>query len=205
MNTRTLNLIATAALAVLASSAACAADTMSKFDYKAAKENIGLKYENDRLACGQMSGNARDVCMEEAKGEQKVARAELEAKNEPSDKHSYEARMARADSAFAVSKEKCDDHAGNAKDVCRKEAEKAHVNAVADAKLALKTADANSTARDKNDAANAAAAATTKDARKDASADKMAASYALAKQKCDAMAGDAKTTCLADAKNRYQP
>lgn len=205
MNKLTLNLVSTAVFALLCGGLTAVAATMSVPDYKTAQEGITSKYQRDREACKQQAGNARDVCVEEAKSQEMIARAELEAQNEPSDKHNYEARMARADGGYAVSKERCDDFAGHAKDVCRQEANKAHVNAVADAKLALKTAEAHSTARDKTDAANAAAQVTTQDAMQDASADKRAAAYALARQKCDALAGDSKSSCLLDAKTRYQP
>ena len=43
----------------------------------------------------------------------------------------------------------------------------------------------------------------TRDARKDAASDKRDANYAVAKEKCDALAGDAKNTCMSDAKARY--
>jgi hypothetical protein len=41
------------------------------------------------------------------------------------------------------------------------------------------------------------------DARKDASADKNDADYAVAKEKCEALAGDVKETCVQDAKTHY--
>ena len=50
----------------------------------------------------------------------------------------------------------------------------------------------------KNDANNMGAAA----ARKDAQSDKRDVDYAVAKEKCDAFAGDAKSTCMNEAKAR---
>jgi hypothetical protein len=41
------------------------------------------------------------------------------------------------------------------------------------------------------------------DSRKDAQSDKGDADYAAAKGKCDALAGDAKSTCMSEAKARY--
>jgi len=51
--------------------------------------------------------------------------------------------------------------------------------------------------------ADAKLAEKTVDAKKDAQADKRDAEYAVAKEKCDAYAGDVKTGCINDAKQRY--
>ena len=51
--------------------------------------------------------------------------------------------------------------------------------------------------------ADAKAARKTTDARVDASKDKMKADYKVAAEKCDSLAGDAKNSCIADAKTRF--
>ena len=43
----------------------------------------------------------------------------------------------------------------------------------------------------------------TAEVKKDAAANKRDAAYAVAKEKCDAMAGDAKSNCIKDAKTRF--
>jgi hypothetical protein len=197
------NLTALSAAICLAASTGALAGTLSKTEYKAAQADISATYKSDTAACVAMAGNAKDVCIQEGKGRERVAKAELEARNSPSGKHRYDVRVARADAAYAVAKEKCDDFSGNAKDVCLKEAQSAQVAARADAKLAEKTADANATAREKTQDANAAARAKTTEASKDAAADKRDAAYAVAREKCDALAGDVKASCIKDAKARY--
>ena len=201
MNKFTLSALSVAIC--LAISPLAVGSTMSKADYKAAKEDIAAKYKADQTACAAMTGNVKDICSEEAKGREKIATAELVATNEPTSKHRYDARLAKADAALAVAKEKCDDLSGNAKDVCVKEANAAHVTATADAKLAIKTTEANTTAREKTSDANTVARAKTVDARKDAEAEKRDAAYGVAKEKCDAFADDVKATCIKDAKARY--
>jgi len=186
------NLTVLSAAFCLAMSTNAIGSTMSKTEYKAAKENISAKYKSDETACQAMIGNAKDICIEEAKGGENVAKAELKANYSPSDKHQYNVRVAKADAAYAIAKEKCDDIAGNAKDVCRKEAESTHVTAKANAKLAEKTADANATAREK-----------TTEARGDAATDKRNADYAVAKEKCDVYGSEAKADCIKEAKMRY--
>ena len=50
---------------------------------------------------------------------------------------------------------------------------------------------------------NKEAAEKTQDARKDATEDKRDAQYKVAVERCDAMAGDAKTQCVKAAKMQY--
>jgi hypothetical protein len=197
------NLTALSAVFCLAIGTGALAGTMSMTDHKAANADILANYKTDTAACAAMTGNVKDICVQEAKGRETIDKAQLLAYDSPSDKHRYGVRIAKADAAYAVAKEKCDDFSGNAKDVCLKEANSAHVAAKADAKVAEKTADANATVRERTGDANAAARVKTAEARKDAAADKRDADYAVAKEKCDAFAGDAKASCIKDAKARY--
>jgi hypothetical protein len=198
----------------LAFSAGAMAQTMSKVQYESGKDGITAEYKSAKAACGFLAGNARDICMAQASGKEAVAKAELEAKYKPSENASYNVRVARADADYSVAREKCDDKAGNVKDVCVKEAEAAAVAAKADAKVQKKTADANETAHEKSAKAQSAADDTTvkaqneaheksAEARKDAASDKRAADYAVAKEKCDAFAGGAKNDCMNEAKERF--
>jgi hypothetical protein len=168
------------------------AQTMSKPQYKSGKDDIAAEYKAEKDACGSMAGNDRDICKVEAAGREKVARAELEAKYKPSEQASYNLRIARADADYAVARERCDDSAGNVKDVCLKAAKAAEVGAKADARAGLKTANANSVARAKG-----------ADARKDADSARRDADFAVAKEKCDVFAGEAKSSCLNDARARF--
>ena len=54
--------------------------------------------------------------MAKAGGREKVAKAELEARDKPSENASYKLRVARADADYSVAKEACDDKAGNVKE-----------------------------------------------------------------------------------------
>jgi len=154
------------------------AQTMSKPDYSAGKTRLSTGYKADKAACAVLSGNAMDICIEEAKGKEKVARAELELAYSGKDSDRNKVRVAKADSAYAVARERCDDLAGNPKDVCVKEAKAAKVSALADAKMGKEISQARSDAAD----------------------DKRNADYKVAIEKCDALAGDAKSGCVAAAK-----
>ena len=190
MKTRNLNVIA---LAVgLMFSAGAMAQSMSKNDYKAGKDKITAEYKLAKASCASLSGNPKDICMAGAKGNEKVALAELEAGYRPTAETRFRARVARAEAGYRAAKERCDDLAGNAKDVCVKEAKSAETAAMADAKVQMKTSDANATANKKS-----------ADARKDATADKLDADYKVAKEKCDTYAGNAKDICVKEAKVRF--
>ena len=186
-----LTLSAIAAAIALALAAPAIAG-MSKPDYQSSKKDIESTYDAAKAGCGPLAANAKDICMAEAKGKEKIARADLEVAYAPTVKNRYDARLARAQAEYSVATEKCDDQSGNAKDVCVKEAKAAQTAAKADAKARMKTVEANKTAGKE-----------VTEARKDAAADKRDANYAVAKEKCDALAGDAKDACVKDAKALY--
>jgi hypothetical protein len=108
--------------------------TMSKKDSRDASNQISAEYQRAKTACGSTRNNARDICLQEAKGIYKIAQAELEYKDEPSPRHLRNVGIAQADSAFQVAKEKCDDSTGAAKSTCRAEAKAAHKAALVEVK-----------------------------------------------------------------------
>jgi len=115
------------------------------------------------------------LCMFAIGSANAASTAERDRKNE------YKATVARADADYKAAKEACKAKQGNDKDVCMKEAKAEHTKVVADAKARLKA----------------------KDAAADAREDTMVAQYKVAKEKCDALSGDAKDQCVKDAKLRY--
>ena len=165
---------------------------ISKDAYDTAVRNADTQNRMDKDACSSRSGNAKDICLAEANGKEKVAKADAEAayRNTPIARES--ARVTRAEATYGVAKEKCDDLAGNTKDVCAKEADAALVKAKADAKVDRVVADTNKDAAVKQS-----------DARKEASVDKRDADYKVAIEKCDALAGAVKDTCVSNAKAQF--
>jgi hypothetical protein len=157
------------------------AANMSKADYKAGKTRISEEYKTEKAACDTQAGNAKDICVEEAKGKEKVAHAELEYSYSGKSKDETKVLVARAKSAYEIAKQKCDDKAGNKNDVCVKEAKAGETTALADAKLGKQIHDAT----------------------KDANEDKRDADYKVAVEKCYSLAGDAKDSCVAAAKTKY--
>ncbi len=187
----------------LAFSTVAMADGLSKTEHQSMEKAIAADYKTARASCDSLAGNTKAICVAEAKGKESTAKAELLARYKPSIKASHDARVAKADAEYTVAMKRCDDKAGNDKDVCVKEAKAAKTHAVADAKAWMETAKANATAKTTSADANAKAKATGTEARKDAAEEKRDADYAVAKEKCDVLAGEAKDVCINDAKARF--
>jgi hypothetical protein len=179
------------------------AQSLSKDAYKAAEDRIAAEYTTDKANCEALSGNTKDICIAEAKGKEKIARAELEARNEPTASNRYKALVAKAEADYAIANEKCDDRTGNDKDICVKEAKAAETRVKADAEARLKTSEANKSASDTSTAAGMKARATGAEARQEAATDTRDADYAVAKEKCDALTSSAKDRCVDEAKAKY--
>lgn len=188
---------------LLACALGASAAPLSKADYKAAKSDIENKFKSDKKACNVHADNVKDICIEEAKGIERVAKAELEASNEPSIKHNFDVQEAKAKAALAIAKEKCDDQAGNAKAVCRKEAQAVYTSDMAKAKLSEKTGQINNKAASEMKDTENTAMDKKASARKEANEDIREADYKTALQKCDAYAGDVKANCIAEARTRF--
>jgi hypothetical protein len=200
-----MNTLRTHALALaigLAFSTGAIAESLTKAEHKAAKAQISLDYKAAKKACDSLSGNTEDICVAEAQGAEKIARANLEAQRKPSDKADYNVHIARADAAYAVANERCDDRAGNAKDVCIEEAKAARTTAKADATAKMKMSVSNAAAGEASSDARMKAAEQNAETRKEAKEDKVDARYDVEQEKCDSLAGDAKDRCIDAAKMR---
>lgn len=169
-----------AVLLACAGPAAAQTPPMSAADYAGARDRIAAEYKAATAACDKLAGNARDVCREQAKGQEKVASAELEYNRSGEPKDAARLAETRADATYRVARERCDERQDRDKEVCIAEAKTAHTKALADAKMRRRVGEA----------------------REDAAHDKREADRELAREKCDALTGDAKARCLAEARAR---
>lgn len=170
---------AAAALMLMAGQAQAA--NFSKEVYKAAKQELETLYDGQKKACNNLSGNAKDVCEATAKGQEKIAMAQLEYNHSGLARDEMKLYETQVAARHDIAKEKCDDLSGNAKDVCVKAADGERDKAKADLKMAKKV--------------SAAA--------EDAMEAHVKADYKLAIEKCDGLSGQAKDVCTASAKARY--
>ena len=169
-----------------------AAYAMTKAEMKVEEERIAAEFKMAKAKCESLASNAKDVCLAEANGIHRVAKAEFEQRKGDTPKSRYNVRIARAEADYGVAKEKCDDLSGNAKDVCVKDAKAALTRATADAKADLDSGKARAAASDR-----------VAEVRQDAAAEKRNADYAAAKERCDTYSGDARDRCVADARARF--
>lgn len=116
----------TLALACIGTSSAFA---MTKEEHKVQKERIEADYKAAKAKCATFDANAKDICQAEAKNIEKVAKAELEAQYKPSASADKKVKNAKAEGAYDVAKEKCDDLKDAAKATCMKEARAARDSA----------------------------------------------------------------------------
>ncbi len=177
-------LAAACALALCGSAMAAqhsVAKTISPAAYSRAESELKDVYRAEREACSQQAGNAKDICVETAKGHEKVALAHLQWQRTGKAADMSKLRQARYEARYEIAKEHCDDKNGNAKDVCMLEAKAQRDKAEAAAKTAKDMAEDREQAQDTA----------------------MKADYKVAREKCDALSGDAKDSCQAAARARY--
>src|SRR5260221_4169790 len=104
---------------------------------RAEEKALDAEYKAAREKCTQQTGNAKDICVAEAKGKHNVARAEQEAKERNTPRAQYNVEKAKAEAAYDVAKERCDDQKADARSTSVKEARATYDQAIAKAKAEL--------------------------------------------------------------------
>jgi hypothetical protein len=122
-----------AAVTALGLPALAAAD-MRKAEFLSQMQRIDGEFDVAKARCDSYGGNAHDICLAEARGNYEVAKAELEERKTPSTRTRYKVRLARAEAAFDVAAEECDEGTSAAKDACVEEAREALAHDKAEAR-----------------------------------------------------------------------
>jgi len=164
------------ALALL-SLPALAGGSVTRFEFELETGRIASTFTNARAICDELDSNAKDICIEEARAVQAVAHAELAYRRSGHQADRSAIPVVRAESAYAVAREKCDEFAGAEKAGCLADAKAVQAKALADAKAVVSVAP------------------TPVDARRDAE-------YRQAVTKCEALASDTRSHCLTAAKKK---
>lgn len=97
---------------------------------EAEEQRIEAQAKSAKARCNQMEGNAEDICEAQAKAEEKVAKAELDAKYDPSPRNQRRASAMKAEGQYEVAKQRCQDAAERIE--CRKAARQSYDQALAD-------------------------------------------------------------------------
>ena len=73
---------------------------ITKDAYDVAVRNADAQSKVDKDACSSRSGNAKDICLAEANGKEKVAKADAEAAYKNTPKEREDARVTRAEATY---------------------------------------------------------------------------------------------------------
>jgi hypothetical protein len=132
---------------------AALADGMTHAQFETGENAIEAEYKAAKKHCDSLSGRAEDVCEAEAKGVERVAKADLRVRYEPTASHVQDARNARIEATYSVAMERCEVKSGNAENVCEKEAKAVRVHALSTAEARAATSSAEySLAKERCDA-----------------------------------------------------
>lgn len=160
---------------------AASAAPLSTATYDMARDQLSAGYKVERESCNSLTANAKDICVETAKGREKVAMAHLQHQRTGNTKDMAKLTEARFEARYELAKEVCDDQTGNAKDVCVAQAKGAHEKAKADWKMNK----------------------TVTKAREDAAESKMGADFKVASERCATLTGNQNESCMVSARARY--
>jgi hypothetical protein len=177
--------------ATLAAGAAQAAPLLSKDEMKANLVRIEEQYDHAQARCKRVTGHARELCSEQARGERDIEVAQLQLRNEPTGENDEKLRLAKAEASYSKGLVECKTFDGTARDVCRREARRSYEEAKVEARLQREVAER--TLRSKNVVRE-----------RTAESDRIAqAQFATARQRCEALPPEGRLNCLEDAKTRF--
>lgn len=109
---------------------------MSRADYSVAKSAIDSETRVALGSCREVEGAARDVCKAEVRAEERIKKADLDARYHGTVTAAADARLARAKAHYDVAKAKCGIYGSEQKVNCMQSARAEKARAFADAKLA---------------------------------------------------------------------
>ncbi|MBL8477092.1 MAG: hypothetical protein JNK71_13645 [Methyloversatilis sp.] len=127
---RLFPILAPCALALL-SMPALAAGPMTRFEFELETARIASTFTHARAACDALTGNTRDICVEEARAVQAIAHAELAFRRSGHLSDAAAIPVVRAEARYAVARERCDEQAGADKARCLAAAKAAQASALA--------------------------------------------------------------------------
>jgi hypothetical protein len=109
---------------------------MSRGDYAVAKKTIDSETRVSLGRCRDIESVARDVCKAEVRAEERVKKADLDARYHGTVSAAADARLARAKAQYDVARAKCGEFAMDRRAECLQSARAEKQRALSDAKLA---------------------------------------------------------------------
>lgn len=136
------------ALILLWAGAASAADSSAALEF----QRIDADFEAARERCDDLAGQAKDVCLAEARAERRIRKVEVAARGQGTSKAWYDAHIARAAAEFGVAKERCGIRAGDERAACIADARAGEARAKEEARRARREAEAREVANERGPA-----------------------------------------------------
>lgn len=164
------------------------AQSLTENEYKIQKDNIDEVHDADKERCHTLTGNKKDMCVAQADAKHKIALADLRVAYKGTSEERAKAAKVRANADYDVAKQRCQEHKGDAKDLCMTQAKATHERAKADLKY-------NKESRKTHEELNEDRAKTLEE-KNDATVD-------AELKRCDSFAGDARDACQARVKQRF--
>jgi hypothetical protein len=109
---------------------------MSPSDYMAGKRAIEAEIRLALARCREVPASQRDICKAEARGEERVRKAELSARYHGTVSSLDEVRLARAKALYDVARARCGGRLGEERIDCLRAAREDRNKSLADARLA---------------------------------------------------------------------
>lgn len=109
---------------------------MSRADYAVGKSAIESEARLSLGKCRELEGAPRDVCKAEVRADERIKKADLDARYHGTVAAAADARLARAKAQYDVAKAKCSAYGSERKIDCLHSARAEKARAFADAKLA---------------------------------------------------------------------
>ena len=109
---------------------------MSPVDFGAAKKAIEAESHAAMSKCRELDSQAKDMCKAEAKADERVRKADLEAQYRGTVAAATDAKLARAKAQYDLAKAKCSDQPSESRIACMRSARADKARALTDAKYA---------------------------------------------------------------------
>lgn len=129
---------------------AAATPHMDKVAYKQMMDKAAADYKTAKDQCDAQSGNAKDICIQQAKATRAHTESDAVVQYKNDKKSVQKAEIAVADAEYDLAKAKCADMNGTEKRNCLNTAKSAQTAAIADAKAEKHMADVAQTGEDCN-------------------------------------------------------
>ena len=175
---------------VLVCAAGHAAPLLGKEELKARLVRAEEQYDNAQARCKRVTGPARELCNDRARGERDIQVAQLQFQAEPTADNDQKVRLAKAEAVYTRSLIQCKEMDGDARALCRKDAKMVYEDARSDAQLQREVVAqqlrSEGTVRERTAAAERIAQA----------------QFNAARQRCEALPPEGRVPCLEDAKTR---